>query len=124
MNEPYGKISGDKINSKGLTFNQNRKIALYGATIENGYIEGSFDWGTETKSNERALAVPLETPEAWSETNNWDKINIFASKICSYSVALDGKKVVSNDWAIDKDVSKYGWVEGYGFAEPSKANNP
>ena len=124
--KPYGIISGDKINSKGLTFNQNRLIALYGVTIDHGSIEGSFDWGTETKSNELAIAAPLETPAAWepNEPNGWDPINIFAAKICSYSVALDGKKVVSNDWAIDKDVSKTDWVNGYGFAETSEANKP
>jgi hypothetical protein len=121
MDDTSGIISGDKINSKGLTFNQNRLIALYGVTIDRGSIEGSFDWGTETISNQWALAVPLETPAEWSETNNWDKIKIYASKISSYSVALDGKKVESNHWAIDKDVSTTDWVYGSGFAEPSQS---
>jgi len=119
--KPYGKISGDKINSKGLTFNQNRLIALYSVTIDHGSIEGSFDWGTETKSNEWALAVPLEKPAEWSETNNWENTKIYASKISSYSVALDEKKVVSSDWAIDKGVLEDNWVYGSGFAEPSQS---
>jgi hypothetical protein len=121
MDDPSGIISGEKINSEGLTFNQNGLIALYGVTINHGSIKGSFDWGTETTSNELVVAAPLETPAVWSSPYPWNDIEISASKISSYSVALDGKKVVSNDWAIDKDVSTTDWINGYGFAKPSEA---
>jgi hypothetical protein len=40
---PIGKIYGDKIESEGLTFNQNGLTALYGVTINYGSIEGRFD---------------------------------------------------------------------------------
>jgi hypothetical protein len=117
---PNGKIYGDQIKSEGLTFNQNGLTALYGVTINYGSIEGRFDWGTETKSNNWVIAAPLESPLAWGGTDG--EIKIYAAKICSSSVALDRGKVVSNDKANAKWVSTNDWVQGYGFAESSQAN--
>ena len=119
---PIGRIYGDKINSEGLTFNQNGLTARYGVTINYGSVEGRFDWGTETKSNDWVIAVPLESPVAWGGTEG--KIKISALKISSNSAALDRGKVVSNDKANDKWVSTNDWVQGEGFAKPSEANKP
>jgi hypothetical protein len=121
-----GKISGDKIQSEGLTLNQKGFAALYGVTINYGSVEGRFDWGTETTSNGWVIAVPLETPYAWGGIQG--DIGISALKISSYSAALDCKGVVSKDWAYYRGVSEYGvldndWSEGFGFAEPSEAGN-
>ena len=119
---PIGRIYGYKINSEGLTFNQNGLTARYGVTINHGSIKGIFDWGTETRSNDWVIAVPLESPVAWGGTEG--KIEISAAKISSNSVALDGGKVVSNDRANAKWVSTNDWFQGEGFAEPSEASKP
>jgi len=116
---PIGKIYGEKIKSEGLTFNQNGLTARYGVTINYGSIEGRFDWGTETKSNNWVMAAPLESPLAWGGTDG--EIKIYAANICSSSVALDGGRVVSNDKANAKWVSRDDWYQGYGFAKPSEA---
>ena len=118
---PIGRICGDKINSEGSTFNQNKLTARYDVTINYGFVEGRFDWGTETKSNSWVIAVPLESPAAWGGTQG--KIKISALKISSNSEALYEGKVVSQDRANAKWVSANDWVQGYGFAKPSKAGN-
>ena len=122
LGNPIGKISGDKIHSEGLTFNQKGFAALYDVTINYGSVEGRFDWGTETTSNGWVIAVPLEPPSAWGGIQG--KIGISALKISSYSAALDCKGVVSKDWAYYQGVKEDSWSEGFGFAKPSKAGNP
>jgi hypothetical protein len=119
---PVGMIYGSKINSEGSTFNQNGLTACYDVTINYGSVEGRFDWGTETKSNDWVIAVPLESPVAWGGADG--KIKISATKISSNSVALDRGEVVSNDRANAKWVSTNDWVQGDGFAEPSEASMP
>ena len=115
-----GSISGTRISSEGLTFNQKGLSALYGVTINRGSIEGRFDWGTETTSNDWVIAVPLESPGVWGGTPG--KIDISALKINSYSAAFDAKKVLSKDWDNAKWVNVDDWQEGYGFAEASVAS--
>jgi hypothetical protein len=118
--ESIGSISGNRISSEGLTFNQKGLAALYSLTINCGSIEGRFDWGTEAISNDWVIAVPLESPGVWGGTPG--KIGISALKINSYSAAFDAKKVLSKDWNNAKWVNVNDWHEGYGFAEASGAS--
>ena len=105
------------IRSEGSASNQEGLTARYGVTINYGSVEGRFDWGTETKSNGWAIAVPLEPPVAWGGTQG--KIKISALKISSNSEALDGTAVVSYSDR-DKWISVRDWEQGYGFAAPSE----
>jgi hypothetical protein len=121
-----GCIKGDVICSKGSTTSETGLKALYGVTIEDGSVGGLFDWGTETTSNGKSngwvIAVPLESPSAWGGTQG--VITVSASKISSYSKALDGQVVKSEDKGYAKDVSISNWPGGSGFAKYSEARKP
>ena len=121
-----GSIKGDVICSKGSTTSETGLKALYGVTIEDGSVGGLFDWGTETTSNGKSngwvIAVPLESPSAWGGTQG--VITVSASKISSYSKALDGQVVKSEDRGYAKDVSISNWPGGSGFAKYSEARKP
>jgi hypothetical protein len=124
-----GSISGDNIYSKGATTSETGLKAFYVVNIEGkdkkpGSVEGKFDWGTETTSNGWVIAVPLESPFAWGGTQG--VITVSASKISSYSKALDGQVVKSEDGGYAKDVSISNWAGinwpgGSGFAKYSEA---
>lgn len=145
LNNP-GTITGDIICSKGSTTSETGLKALYGVTIESGSVAGLFDWGTETtcngksngkcfeKSNGWVIAVPLESPLAWQGTTG--VITVSASEVSSYSMALDGRKVKSEDYGQANGVSftktisdieswnpKGKWPGGNGFAISSETRN-
>ena len=115
---PIGRIRGDWIRSEGSTSNQEGLTARYDVTIKDGFVEGRFDWGTETMSNDWVIAVPLESPAAWGGYPG--KIKISTSEVWSNSAALGGTKDVSYS-DHDKWVSVKDWKQGYGFALPSEA---
>lgn len=128
---PVGSIKGDWIYSEGSTTNQKGFTALYGVIINLGSVEGIFDWGTETWTDDGGvIAVPLESPNVWGAHSG--PITISSYSIGSYSVALNGLKVASKDCAFANEVSvsvsqadlwklPIDWAKVYGFAEPSEA---
>ncbi|VVB64675.1 Uncharacterised protein [uncultured archaeon] len=145
-----GSVNGDIICSKGFTTSETGLKALYGVTIEEGSVGGLFDWGTETTSNGKSnwkcigksngwvIAVPLESPYAWQGTpGTAGDITVSASKVSSYSMALDGRKVKSDDYAqangvsftyTASDITNWHpggrWPGGNGFAVSSEAGKP
>ena len=130
---PAGRISGDTIVSKGSTTNQLGLSADYGVTIEHGSVEGIFDWGTETKSNDGVIAVPLESPSVWGGPSGTISVkgqcpNKAASMIESNSEAYildsNGNKVmISQDDAKATGVNVNNWKADHGFAKSSQAGN-
>jgi hypothetical protein len=130
-NDP-GSIRGNNICSEGSTTSETGLKAFYVVNIEGkdkkpGYVEGKFDWGTETTSNGWVIAVPLESPSAWGGTQG--VITVSASKIYSCSKALDRQVVKSEDRGYAKDVSIINWAGnnwpgGSGFAKYSEARKP
>ena len=102
-------------------------------TIEHGSVEGIFDWGTETKSNDGVIAVPLESPSVWGGPSGTISVkgqcpNKAASMIESNSEAYildsNGNKVmISQDDAKATGVNVNNWKADHGFAKSSQAGN-